>query len=496
MFITGTVAQSINLSYGASMAATCIPDSPLYLQIAENFTQQVARGALLPGDRVPSLRRLKEQHKVSMSTALQAYLWLESHGYLEARPQSGFYVRTPFSTLIPEPHFDTTKTKPVAVSNSTILAEIMESANDPANIPLGAGNASPELFPTDRLNLILRKIIRCQPLHSTRYEFPPGWEPLRRQIARRSLEMGCSLSPRDVTITCGALEALNLSILAVVRPGDVIALESPTYFAILESAASLGMKVIEIPTHPQTGMDLGELERAIRKHRVKACITMTNCHNPLGYVLTDRLKRDLVELTSRYDVAIIEDDVYGDLAFQGSRPRAAKSFDHKGLVLLCSSFSKILAPGYRLGWVASGHFREEIERQKFLANLATPSLTQMVVAEFLESGGYDRHLKRLRTTLAVQVDRVRQAIAKYFPDGTCISRPAGGYMLWVELPPQVNALKLYRAALAAHISTLPGSVFSATNRYDHYLRINCGHTWSESYDRALLTLGRLCEKVV
>jgi len=476
------------------MAATSANDSPLYMRIAENFTQQVARGALVPGDRVPSLRQLSQQRRVSMSTALQAYLWLESRGYLEARPQSGFYVRTPFATLIPEPQFDATKTKPMAIGTSAILADIMESANNPANIPLGAGNASPELFPIDRLNLIFRRVIRSQPLHSARYEFPPGWEPLRRQIARRSLDMGCSFSPRDVTITCGALEALNLSLLAVARPGDVVAVESPTYFAILESAASLGMKVIEIPTHPQTGMDLNELERAIRKHRVKACITMTNCHNPLGYVLSDRYKKDLVELTARHDVAVIEDDVYGDLSFQGSRPCTAKAFDRKGLVLLCSSFSKILSPGYRLGWVAAGRFRAEVERLKFLSNVANPSLHQMVVAEFLESGGYDRHLKRLRTTLSAQVDRVRQAIAKYFPEGTRISKPAGGYMLWVELPPKIDALSLYQSALRKNISILPGAVFSATSRYKNYIRINCGHTWSETYDCALLTLGRLCEK--
>jgi DNA-binding transcriptional MocR family regulator len=477
-----------------SMGVATENPPPLYLRIAESVSQQVARGTLRPGDRVPSLRRLSRQQRVSMSTALQAYLWLENRGYLEARPQSGFYVRAPFSSLIPEPHFNASKTKPMAIGTNAILADIMESASNPANVLLGAGIASPELFPSERLNLILRRIIRRQPLHSTRYEFPPGWEPLRRQIARRSLEMGCNFSPGDVTITSGALEALNLSMLAVARPGEVIALESPTYFAILASAASLGMKVIEIPTHPQTGMDLGELQRAIRKHRVKACITMTNCHNPLGYVLPDGHKKELVELTARSGVAVIEDDVYGDLAFHGPRPRTAKSFDRKGLVLLCSSFSKILSPGYRLGWVAAGRFRAEVERSKFLANVANPSLPQMVVAEFLESGGYDRHLLRLRRSLAIQVDLVRQAIARYFPEGTRISRPAGGYMLWIELPPNFDALKLYHAALSENISILPGAVFSATNRFKNHIRINCGHTWSETYDRALLALGRLCDQ--
>jgi DNA-binding transcriptional MocR family regulator len=212
--------------------------------------------------------------------------------------------------------------------------------------------------------------------------------------------------------------------------------------------------------------------------------------------LSDKYKKDLVELTARWDVAVIEDDVYGDLAFRRSRPCTAKSFDRKGLVLLCSSFSKILSPGYRLGWVAAGRFRSEVERLKFLANVANASLPQMVVAEFLESGGYDRHVKRLRTTLATQVERVRQAVAKYFPEGTRISRPAGGYMLWVELPPRVDALSLYHAALKKNISILPGAVFSASNRFKNHIRINCGHTWSETYDRALLTLGRLCEKII
>jgi DNA-binding transcriptional MocR family regulator len=474
------------------MSATATVESPLYVRIADNLAQQVARGALRPGDRVPSLRRLSRQQRVSMSTALQAYLWLENRGYLEARPQSGFYVRTPFSALIPEPQFEARNTPPTAVGRHTILADIMETANDPANVPFGAGCASAELFPNRKLNLILRRVIRRQPYHSTRYDFPPGAEPLRRQIARRSLDIGCGFSPRDVVVTCGALEAINLSLRAVAQPGDVVAVESPTYFGILESAAALSMKVVEIQTHPQEGMDLDELERAIRQHKVKACLAMTNCHNPSGYVLPDKYKRDLVELTARRNIALIEDDVYGDLAYQGPRPRTLKSYDRKGLVLLCSSFSKILSPGYRLGWVVAGRFRAEVERLKLLTTVATASLPQLVVAEFMESGSYDRHLNRLRAGLAAQVEIVRQAIAKYFPEGTRISRPAGGYMLWVELPAKINALKLYRAALAEHISILPGTFFSATGRYQNYIRINCGHAWSEAYDRALLTLGRLC----
>jgi DNA-binding transcriptional MocR family regulator len=469
---------------------------PLYVRIAENLTRQIAQGALRPGDRAPSLRQLSREQRVSMSTALQAYLWLESRGYLEPRPQSGFYVRTPFSALIPEPESAVGTPRPAAVGADGVLATMMEAARDPAHISFGPSSASPELFPNRKLNLILQRVVRNNPLHSAHYDFPPGVESLRRQIARRSINMGCTFGPRDVIITTGAADAINLSLRAVARPGDVIAVESPTYFGILGSAASLGMKVVEIPTHPQDGMDLNALESAIRKHRVKACVVMTNCHNPSGFVMRDERKRELVELTSRAGIFLIEDDVYADLAFDGPRPRTAKSWDRNESVLLCSSFSKMLAPGYRVGWVVGGRFRAEIERLQLLTTMAAPSLQQLVISEFLESGGYDRHVKRLRTALACQVEGVRQAAAKYLPDGTRISRPAGGYVLWVQLPGKIDALKLYHAALAEHISVLPGTIFSATGRYKNYIRINCGHRWTEAHDRALLTLGRLCERAL
>jgi DNA-binding transcriptional MocR family regulator len=466
-------------------------EGPLYVRIADTITQQVAIGALRPGDRVPSLRQVSRQQGVSMSTALQAYLWLETRGYLEARPQSGFFVRAPFATLIPEPQFEARPTPPTVVSARAILDDIMRSAADPANVPFGAGGADPDLFPSRRLNQIMRRVMRESPHHSMQYIFPPGLEPLRRQIARRASAAGCRYSPDEVTITCGALEAVNLALRAVARPGDVIAVESPTYFGVLESIASLGMRVIEIPTHPQNGMDLDALERAIRKHRVKAVLVLSNCHNPLGYVLSNDYKKSLVDLATRWDVPVIEDDVYGDLTFQGPRPRTAKSYDRKGLVLLCASISKILCPGFRLGWVAAGRYRADVERLKLVTNVSSPPLPQMVIAEFLESGGYDRHLTRLRTTLAGQVEMVRQAVARYFPDGTRVSRPAGGYMLWIELPPRVDAVKLHRAALAEHISILPGLIFSATGGFKNHIRINCGLRWTPTVDRALVTLGRL-----
>ncbi|HYK17976.1 MAG TPA: PLP-dependent aminotransferase family protein [Bryobacteraceae bacterium] len=475
--------------------ATAVTDAPLYVRIAESLTEQMTRGALRPGDRVPSLRELSRQRQVSISTALQAYLWLETRGYLEARPQSGFYVRAPFESLIPEPQFDAAQPRPSLAGPKGILTGLIDALNDPANVPFGAGTASPDLFPNRRLNLILRHIVHRHPDHSTRYIFPPGYEPLRRQVARRALALGCGFSPREVIVTSGAQEALNLALRAVARPGDAIAVESPTFFGVLQSGESLGLEVVEIPTDPQNGMDLGELEMAIRKRRIKACVSMSSCHNPLGYMLPDKYKKSLAEITARANIALIEDEVYGDLSFAGVRPRSTKAFDRRENVLICSSFSKVLCPGYRVGWLVAGRYRAEVERLKMLTSVATSALPQMVVAEFLETGGYDRHLNKLRSTLRLQVEGVRQAISKYFPPGTRISRPAGGFMLWVELPSRINALKLYQAALEEHITVIPGSLFSASGRYRNYIRINCGHRWSETHDRALLTLGRLCEKL-
>jgi DNA-binding transcriptional MocR family regulator len=491
--MTGTV-HCLAVCYDCGMA-TAVIDAPLYVRIAEGLTEQMLRGALRPGDRVPSLRELSRQRRVSISTALQAYLWLETRGYLEARPQSGFYVRAPFANLIPEPQFDAAQARPSLAGPKAILNDLIAALNDPANVPFGAGTASAELYPTRRLNMILRRIVHRHPDHSTRYVFPPGHEPLRRQISRRALALGCGFSPREVTITCGAQEALNLALRAVARPGDAIAVESPTFFGVLQSAESLGLEVIEIPTDPQHGMDQEQLEAAIRKRRLKACVSMSSCHNPLGYMLSDKYKKSLAELTARSNVALIEDEVYGDLSFAGVRPRSTKAFDRKENVIVCSSFSKVLCPGYRLGWIVAGRYRAEVERLKMLNTVATPSLAQMVVAEFLETGGYDRHLNKLRSTLRLQVEGVRQAISKYFPDGTRVSRPAGGFMLWVELPSKMSALKLYQSALEQHITVIPGTMFSASGRYRNYIRINCGHRWSDLHDRALLTLGRLCEQL-
>jgi DNA-binding transcriptional MocR family regulator len=464
---------------------------PLYLKLALQLEEQIERGALRPGDRIPSLRWLSRRQGVSISTVLEAYMWLESRGAIESRPKSGFFVRVPFAKSVPEPRFQAPSPRPACFSAGSVVGEVIQATHNPASVPLGAALPDPALLPNHQLNQILRSIVRHNPSHSSAYEFSPGVEALRRQIARRSLEYGCNFSPGEIVTTNGAMEALNLCLRAVARPGDVIGLESPTYFGVLEAIESLGMRAIEIPTHPSEGMSCEMLEDAIRNHRIKACVVMANGHNPLGYVLSDDAKKRLVDLTARHDVALIEDNIYGDLVFGARQPKLAKAFDRKGTVLVCSSFSKVLAPGFRVGWVQPGRYQAEVERLKFINTVATPSLPQLVIAEYLESGGYERYLTRLRMALAENVRLISQAAAKYFPEGTRITRPDAGYLLWVE-PGELDSVRLFRAAQAANISIVPGAIFSATGRFNHCFRLSCGYRWSDFIDRALVTLGRLC----
>jgi len=329
------------------------------------------------------------------------------------------------------------------------------------------------------------------PSHSVMYDLPEAREAFCRQIARHSLSHGCNFSPDDIIATCGALEALNLCLRAVAAPGDVVAIESPTYFGVLQAIQSLGMHAVEIPTSPQNGIRLDALEDTICKHHIKACVVMPNCQNPMGYVVREKAKREFVELTSRHGVPVIEDDVYGDLAFAG-RARTLKSYDRSGLVLLCSSFSKVLAPGLRIGWVHAGRFRADVEKVKYVTTIASPTLAQFAVADCMEPGRYERYLRKLRQTFSDQVQAASSAVAKYFPAGTRMTRPAGGYMLWIELPRRVDAFRVYREALQKNISIMPGAIFSPSGRFRNHIRISCNHPWSDKLEHAVQILGQLC----
>jgi DNA-binding transcriptional MocR family regulator len=464
----------------------------LYEQVAVRIATFIDRGTLRPGERIPSVRKFSAQLRVSISTVVQAYLLLEDRGLIEARPQSGFYVKLRARDLPPEPKPSNPSLSATKVGVADLVAKVFEAARNPDVVPFATAIPSPDLLPTRQLNGIMAWVARHKGEQGMNYDFPPGNEALRRQVARRSLDWGCSLSPDEIVTSCGTMEALNLCLRAVAQPGDTIAIESPTFYGILQ--ASLGMKALEIPTHPRDGINLEALDHAIKKNKVKACLVIPNFNNPLGSCMSDQNKKQLVEMLGRREIPLIEDDIYGDIYFGAVRPKVAKAFDKNGMVLLCSSFSKTIAPGYRVGWTAPGRFKLQVEHLKSMNTVATATLPQMAVARFLESGGYDRHLRKLRKALAAQVQRVTLAISQYFPEGTRVTRPTGGFVLWVELPKQVDSVDLYRKALEKKISIAPGPIFSAKEKYQNFIRLSCGQPWSNKLEQALMTLGQLAGK--
>ena len=418
-----------------------------YRHVAGRIAGLIDQGVLHPGERVPSVRRISAQEGVSVSTILQAYTLLESRGYLEARPQSGFYVRSRRESLPPEPRTSLFARHATKVGVSGLISKLLHAALDPTVVPLGAACPAPELLPGRKLNRMLAALVRRAGPEINDYNFPPGQYELRRQVARRSLDWGGSLSAADIVTTCGATEALHLCLRAVTAPGDLVAIESPAYFGTLLLLESLGLQAIEIPAHPRHGICLDHLGEALKKHRIRACVASPNFSNPLGSSMPDDAKRELVEMLARRGVPLIEDDVYGDLYFSGARPKAAKAFDKEGLVLLCSSFSKLIAPSYRVGWTAAGRFQAKVESLKLTTTLATPTLLQIAIADFLENGAYDRHLRKLRAAFAIQTERMIAAVGRHFPAGTKVTRPTGGFVLWVELPRGANSLDLLERAL-------------------------------------------------
>jgi DNA-binding transcriptional MocR family regulator len=385
------------------------------------------------------------------------------------------------------------------VTVSELVARVYGAARDPNMVLLGAGYMSPALLPTERLNRGLAAVARAAGGAGIAYDPPPGLPALRRQVARRAADCGVALRADEIVTTVGTMEALHLCLRTVARAGDTIAVESPAYYGVLQLIESLEMRALEIPSNAGTGIDLALLDAALRhaprNRAVKACLVVPNFSNPLGSLMPDEAKRELVKMLARREIPLIEDDIYGDLHFDGARPRPARAFDRHGLVMLCGSFSKTLAPGYRVGYVAPGRYRDAVERLKFAQTVATPTLAQMAVADFLENGGYERHLRRLRRALSEQVARVSESIAEHFPAGTRISRPQGGFLLWVEMPAGKSGLELHDRALARGVSVAPGPIFSAKQRFTRCIRVSCGFPWSETIERGIRTLGEIAREL-
>jgi DNA-binding transcriptional MocR family regulator len=465
---------------------------PLYEKVAGKINFLIEKGTLRPGDKVPSIRNLSKQMQVSINTVKEAYSLLEDRRLLEARPQSGYYVRARLPELPAEPVVDRPDINPAEVSLSKVYQEVMMDFHDQNLLQLGIAVPNIDLLPVEKLHRMMAREIRRFPTQAVSYDLPPGNLRLRKQVAQRLLLSGCTLSPDQIVITSGCVEAVVLSLRTLCKPGDAVAIETPVYFNFLQMIEDLGLKTLEIPTSPRGGISLEALEYALERNagEVKACIVLSNFNNPLGSKMSDEDKLRLVQLLDGYQIPLIEDDIYGDLSYSDDRPSVAKAYDKTGNVLLCSSFSKTLAPGYRVGWIAAGRYQEQIERGKMLGSVACASPPQLAIAEFLANGGYDHHLRSIRRVYARQAAQMAEAIGRAFPGGTRVSRPQGGFVLWVEMPEGVDSILLYKKAKSHGVAIAPGSIFSVDGKYRNCIRLNAA-SWAPAVEVAIDTLGKL-----
>jgi DNA-binding transcriptional MocR family regulator len=469
-------------------------NTPVYEQLAGLLGDMIQSRSLRAGDRMPSVRQFSLQQRVSVPTALRAYVALETRGLVEARPKSGFYVRSRPADFIPEPAKSVAPPKAATPAADDPVTSLLADLSSSKLVPLGAALPSAELLPGNKLIRAMAAIGRKLGPRSVDYDIAPGAEVLRRELSRRSLTWGCALKADEFVITVGATEALSLALRATCQPGDKVVVESPTYFGLAAMLRELKLKAVPVPVDSAQGIDLEILEKTIKKTKIAACVVIPNVHNPIGFIMPEERKRKLVSICTGQGVAVIEDDTYGDLQYSGTRARCLKAFDSGDSVILCGSYSKKLAPGYRVGYIAAGKWQQRVLALKQASTLNGALLPSLAVAEFLKNGGYDRYLRSVRQTYQNQVERMREAIADNFPQGVCLSRPKGGYLLWCELPVGIDALKLFTQAREAGISIAPGPMFSPTGDFRNFIRINCGHPWSASIERAVETLGRFAKK--
>jgi DNA-binding transcriptional MocR family regulator len=466
------------------------PKETRYQKVAQELGHQIENGVYRAGEKLPGVRRLARQFGVSVNTTLHALEQLEGEGQVTARPRAGFFVKAA-TVPVGEPRSTETQGHPLAVTGQELVLRLAWAARRPGIAQLGTAVPHPDFLPVAAIEQAHGAVRRGGQAGLQTYEFPPGHFELRRHIARRMMDAGCPLDPDEVVITGGCQEAIMLALGAVAQPGDIVAIESPAFYGLLQGIEAQGLQALEIPGDPETGISLEALQLALEQWPIKAVAAVTNFSNPLGGTIPDERKRRLVQLLAEHGTVLIEDDIYGELGHEGERPNAAKAFDEAGEVIYCSSFSKTVSPGLRIGWAAPGRYLDRMNFRKFATNQAAPSHPQRAMAHFLAEGQLERYLRNIRGRYQAHVARAIEAIRRSFPEEVRVSQPAGGYVIWVELPEDVDALELHETALGEGVSLAPGPIFSPSHKFRNCIRLNCAQPWDAVLEPALARIGAL-----
>ena len=471
-------------------------ENTLYNRVAEKIIKQIKDDVYKPGDKLLSVRLMSRQQSVSVSTILTAYGILEDRGFVEVRPKSGYYVRRSPAKRHEPPLISQKTLAPHNVTKAQRIMEVMDDASSSNFINFASAIPGNDFPVIHQLKKAFSSVVRSQTFLGIGYDNPKGCEPLRRQLAKRSMDAGLLVSPNEIVTTAGCQSALELSLRALTKPGAIVAVETPCYYGLLQLIEACGLRAIEIPSDAVTGMSIEALELALEQWPIKVIISLPCYNNPMGSLMPDEHKRQMVELIHHYNIPLIEDDIYGELGYGDKRPKSIKSFDDKGQVILCSSVSKTLDPGLRVGWVIPGIYQEKIEYQKFVSSVNVSRLPQLAVAELLSHGSYDRHLRLAREAYRQRRDQLLDLIDEHFPKGTRMSKPQGGFVAWIQLPKQVSVPKLYAEARNKGISISPGDIFSSSNKYQSSIRLTYSNSWTAERIAAIKILGELANNQI
>ena len=459
-----------------------------YQHLANLLAERIEQGLYRHGEKLPSVRALSQEHGVSISTVQQAYQTLETLQLITPQPRSGYFI-APRKAQPPVPAMSRPVQRPVDVTHWDQILTMLDARHDKSIIPFGGG--SPDITQPS-LKPLWREMTRLVQHHASdifSYDELAGRRELREQIARLMLDSEAVVSADDIIITSGCHAALAIALLAVCKPGDIVAIESPSFYGTMQLLRGFDIKAIEIPTDPQTGISVEALEMALEQWPIKGVILVPNCNNPLGFIMPDARKRAVLALAQRHDIVIFEDDVYGELANDYPRPRTIKSWDIDGRVLLCSSFTKTIAPGLRVGWIVPGRYHDRVLHMKYAATGTNVPTTQLAVAAFVREGHYHRHMRRMRQIYQSNMETYTCWLRQYFPCGICVTRPEGGFMLWVELPEMVDMVCVAKQLCELKIQVAPGTLFSASGKYRNCLRVNCALPTTEKHREVMEKLG-------
>lgn len=468
----------------------------LYADLADRIQRQIEKGAFKLSEKLPSLRALCQKTGYSMTTVFQTYVELEKRGVVESRHRSGYFIKARLERVRHPPEMKHHEMVPEKVNLDDLIHQLTEDMGNPHIFKLGSVAVAPDHLPFKRLHKHLKSIPQKQiPDMIAGYAHPQGDTLLRHQISNLLFPIVPSVSMEDIIVTNGCTEALSLSLKAVSNSGDTVIVESPTDPWLRQTIKDSDLYALEIPTDPVTGIDLSSVKRIIGQEKIAACLINPNCQNPLGFIMPDDHKKELLDLLSDKTIPIIENDVCGELYFGEYRPSPLKKWDTKNNVLYCSSFSKVLAPGLRVGWVVPGRFKEPIKRMKLNRSLISPTLNQAIIASYLKEGTYHRHLRKLRETIRLQHSYCAAALIKHFPETVKMTSPVGGQSIWIELPDGIKGREVYFEAKKKGISLLPGFLCTNLDTFDQYIRIGYGGCWDKTMEQAIQKIGDIIKRI-